>query len=158
MPNITLTDKAKNTQILNFYGLACMPFSKNIATSEIFSSHGLADAGTMLELGVETEDILLLTGPIGCGKSVTLRHFISALDPNTYLPLYLTGNINSSAELYKRILTGLLIDPPFSPTKAKSLYFKAIAELSKKPVVIIDDAQDVRDTALLDLKSMINFE
>jgi MSHA biogenesis protein MshM len=135
-----------------------MPFSKNIAASEIFSSRALADAATMLELGVETEDILLLTGPIGCGKSVALRHFISALDPNMYLPLYLTGNINSSAELYKRILTGLLIEPPFSPAKAKALYFKTITELSKKPVVIIDDAQDVRDAALLDIKSMINFD
>jgi len=41
----------------------------------------------LLGLGVESEDILLVSGPIGSGKSVALRSFISALDPKTLAPL-----------------------------------------------------------------------
>jgi energy-coupling factor transporter ATP-binding protein EcfA2 len=40
----------------------------------------------MLSLGVESEDILLVSGPIGSGKSVALRSFIAALDPNRFSP------------------------------------------------------------------------
>ena len=153
-----LSEKSNAAKILNFYGLSFMPFGKHVPSQEIFPSSCLQDAQIMLEMGVETEDILLLCGPVGCGKSIAIRYFMRSLDTNCFLPVYLTGNINSPSELYKRILQGLLIEPPFSPTKAKTVYFKAVGEMSKKPLIFIDDAQDMKDTALHSIKSMINFE
>jgi general secretion pathway protein A len=157
-PNNAISEKSGIFTVLDFYGLSTMPFSKNIPYPQIFLSTALKDAQSMLEMGVATEDILLVSGPIGCGKSVALRYFIHSLDPNAYLPVYLTGNIISPSEFYKRVLQALLIEPPFSPVKAKAAYFKSISDMTRKPVVVVDDAQDMRDCAMLCVKDMVNFE
>jgi len=155
--NIT-SEKSSIFSVLDFYGFSAMPFGKNIPHTDIFQSSGLKNVYSMLDMGVATEDILLVSGPIGCGKSVALRYFIHSLDANAYLPVYITGNINSPSEFYKRLLQSLLIEPPFSPVKAKATYFKAIFDMSGKPVVVVDDAQDMRDSAIISIKDMVNFD
>ena len=77
--------------VMNFYGFVRMPFDKDFEITEAFASPSLANAVAMLALGVESEDILLVSGPIGSGKSVALRSFIAALDPNRFMPIYLRG-------------------------------------------------------------------
>jgi type II secretory pathway predicted ATPase ExeA len=144
--------------VMNFYGFVRMPFDKDFETSEAFKSPSLADAVTMLSLGVESEDILLLSGPIGSGKSVALRSFIAALDPNRFSPIYLRGLGLSASDLVKSILLSLLVEPPFNYAKARALYFKSIADLPRKPVVAIDDAQDMKESALLSVKNLVNFD
>lgn len=50
------------------------------------------------------------------------------------------------------------IEPPHSRGKAKQAFFSAVTEATRKPIVIIDDAQDASGEALLELKAMTNFE
>lgn len=144
--------------ILNHYGFSRLPFGKNIAIDEIFPTENMKEAAAMIELGIESEDVLLISGPIGCGKSLVLRRMASQLDPNRYQLIYLRGSIASAAELYKLVLRGLKIEPPHSIAKAKPAFFAAVSDASRKPVVILDDAQDASTEALLELKSMTNFE
>jgi type II secretory pathway predicted ATPase ExeA len=158
MSNKQIYEKSGISAVLNFYGFSTMPFGKDISYDQIFISSSLKDAQSMLEMGCATEDILLVSGPIGCGKSVALRYFVHSLNTNMFLPVYITGNINSPSEFYKRILQALLVEPPFSPVKAKAAYAKAITDMSKKPVIVIDDAQDTRDCAMLCVKDMVNFD
>jgi ABC-type dipeptide/oligopeptide/nickel transport system ATPase component len=66
----------------------------------------------MMELGITSEDILLLGGEAGCGKSVVLRSFISALDSNSYLPVYLRGTPMNQTDLLKTILAELKEELP----------------------------------------------
>jgi len=143
--------------VMNFYGFARMPFDKDFESSDAFLSPSLSNAVAMLAFGVESEDILLVSGPIGSGKSVAIRSFIAALDPNRFAPIYLRGLGLSAADLVKSVLLSLLIEPPYNYTKARALYFKSVAEHSHKPVVIIDDAQDMKESALLSVKNLVNF-
>jgi len=143
--------------VMSFYGFIRMPFDKDFEIAEAFTSPSLANAVSMLALGVESEDILLISGPIGSGKSVALRSFIAALDPNRFMPLYLRGLGLSAADLVKSVLLSLLVEPPFNYAKARALYFKSITEHSHKPVVVIDDAQDMKESALLSVKNLVNF-
>jgi len=143
--------------VMNFYGFARMPFDKDFESQAAFSSPSLSNAVAMLAFGVESEDILLVSGPIGSGKSVALRSFIAALDPNRFAPIYLRGLGLSAADLVKSVLLSLLIEPPYNYAKARALYFKSVAEHSHKPVVIIDDAQDMKESALLSVKNLVNF-
>jgi type II secretory pathway predicted ATPase ExeA len=143
--------------VMNFYGFVRMPFDKDFETAEAFSSPSLANAVTMLGLGVESEDILLVSGPIGSGKSVALRSFIAALDPSRFAPIYLRGLGLTAADLVKSVLLSLLIEPPYNYAKARALYFKSVAEHSHTPIVVIDDAQDMKESALLSVKNLVNF-
>lgn len=147
-----------NNLICNFYGFSMPPFSKNIDIQNILETKSFKEAGGMLSLGVEQEDILLLTGDIGVGKSVVLRSFLTAIDPQRYSPVSIRGPLLTVGELYKAVLAGLQINPPYSKTAAKLAFFKHVPELKKKPVIIIDDAQDMLDSTLIELKSLMNFE
>ena len=143
--------------VMHFYGFSRMPFGKEFDSADAFTSPSFADSVAMLALGVESEDILLVSGPIGSGKSVALRSFIAALDPNRFAPVYIRGLGLSASDLVKSILLALLVEPPFNPTKARSLYFKSVAEHPRKPVIVIDDAQDMKEPALLSVKNLVNF-
>lgn len=143
--------------ILNFYGFSRMPFGKQVSSKEIFKTKSFSEAMAMLELGVAEEDIILLTGPIGSGKSLILRASYETLDINNYHPVYLRGTGSSPAELYKAILRGLKVKPPHSILKTKPLFFSTIEEMKKKPVIFIDDTQDISPEALLSVKAMVNF-
>jgi len=75
--------------VLNFYGFKRLPFGKDVASADLFQTRSQQDALAMLLLGAAEEDILLITGPVGSGKSVVLRSFIADVDANTYQPVYL---------------------------------------------------------------------
>ena len=143
--------------VLDFFGFSQIPFSKTLSPKQLFHSQDYKEAFAQLEYGIPVEDIMLLSGPIGCGKSAVLNALIHSLDPNRYSPIYVRGNSLSEAELYKAILVGLDHQPPYFPGASKRLFYKLIPELSQKPVIFIDDAQEVNESALLALKSMVNF-
>lgn len=144
--------------VLDFYGFKRLPFGKDIASVDLFKTRNQEDALAMLLLGAAEEDVLLVTGAAGCGKSVILRSFSAAMDVNRYQPVYLRGSPMGLPELYKMVLLELKIDPPRFMVKVKPLFFSAVAEMSKKPVVLIDDAQDLAEEALIGLKTMVNFK
>ena len=140
--------------VLSFFGFSRLPFGKHLQPADTFPSTAHQEALPPL-LRLADEDLLLLTGPIGCGKH--LAAFVSELDGNRYRPLYVRGAGLSEAQLYKAILDELKIDPPFFAGQAKQLFFKTIPELTKKPLVILDDAHDLAATALTAIKNMVNF-
>lgn len=147
-----------NTVMNDFYGFQMVPFSRDFPVKKTFRSAPYENAMGMLSFGIEKEDLLLLTGEVGIGKSVVLRSFLEQIDQQRFVPVYVRGPSLSAGELYKSILSELHIDPPYTKTQAKFMYFKKIPESKKKPLVIIDDAQEMMDSAFLELKSLINFE
>ena len=100
-------------QILSFFGFSRLPFGKHLTPADTFPSRAHQEATSRLAFGVADENLLLLSGPIGCGKSVALAAFVAALDSNRYTPLYIRGSGLSAAALVKAVLEGLKIDPPF---------------------------------------------
>ena len=99
-------------QVLTFFGFSRLPFGKHLGPADTFPSRAHQEALSRLSFGVADEDLLLLSGPIGCGKSVALAAFVAALDTNRYTPLYVRGSGLSAAGLVKAVLKGLKIDPP----------------------------------------------
>jgi len=146
-----------NNPVLDFFGFSHLPFSKIPSPKQLFQSEGYRTAFAQLEYGIPVEDFMLLSGPVGCGKSVVLNSLMHALDSNRYSPLYVRGNNLNEVELYKNILSSLDHEPPYLSGAAKRLFYRLVSELSKQPVVFIDDAQEMHDSALLALKSMANF-
>ena len=77
---------AMHDQVLSFFGFSRLPFGKHLQPADTFASSAHQEALSRLCFGVADEDLLLLTGPIGCGKSVALAAFVAALDGNRYSP------------------------------------------------------------------------
>ena len=144
--------------ILNHFGFSRMPFGKDIPIDQAFPSTSLAETTAMLSLGLDGEDLMLITGAIGCGKSLLVRRAAREVDPDRYQLIYLRGGVSGVCELYKLVLRGMQVEPPHSFLKTKAAFFAAVNEAEKKPIVIIDDAQDAHPDALLALKAMTNFE
>jgi len=143
--------------VLDHFGFSRLPFSKSLSPKEAFLTSSHTEALARLQYGIESEDFLLLTGPVGVGKSVALHALMHSLDPNAYSPIYIRGNNLGEGELYKSILAALDRDPPRYTQPARRMFFSVVPELSRKPIAVIDDAQEVRDAALLSLKSLANF-
>jgi type II secretory pathway predicted ATPase ExeA len=143
--------------VLDHFGFSRLPFSKTLSPKEAFPTSSYTEALARLEYGIGTEDFLLLTGPVGVGKSVALFALIHALDPIAYSPIYIRGNNLGEGELYKAILSGLDRDPPRYTQPARRMFFSVVPQLGRKPIALIDDAQEMKDAALLSLKSLANF-
>ena len=144
--------------VLTHFGFARMPFGKDVPIDQVFSTASLAETTAMLSLGLDCEDIMLITGVIGCGKSLLVRRATCDFDTDRYQLIYLRGGVSGASELYKLVLRGMNVEPPHSFLKAKSRYFASVIEVTRKPIVVLDDAQDAHPEALLALKAMTNFE
>ena len=146
-----------NKSVLDFYGFSYMPFSKTIPVEKVFATRGFKEALAQLEYGISEEDFLLLTGTVGIGKSVVINTLLHNIDANLYTPLYIRGSGLSEGELYKSILAGLDRQPPCFLQGAKRMFYTVVPELTRKPIVVIDDAQEMQESAMMSLKSMTNF-
>jgi type II secretory pathway predicted ATPase ExeA len=144
--------------VLDHFGFHRLPFSKGLTPQQTFPSSGHTEALARLQYGIASEDFLLLTGPVGVGKSVALAALLQSLDSNAYCPIYIRGNSLGEGELYGCILSALDRCPPRYTQPARRMFFSVLPELSRKPIAVIDDAQELKDAALLSLKSLANFD
>lgn len=150
-------NKSMDRTVLDLFGFSRLPFSKTLAPRQAFATDSFKEATARLAFAIGEEDFFLLTGAVGVGKSVVLHSLISELDTNRYTPLYIRGASLSDGELYKAILAGLDREPPRFSQTAKRLFFSVVPELTRKPLVVLDDAQDLKESALINLKTMANF-
>jgi len=148
-------------KLKNFFGLKKIPFSKNIASTELYQSQSLTDISSRLEFALENEDFYLITGAAGSGKSTALRFSLSQVDPQCFPSVYLTAENYKIGDIAKLFLTGLDIDPPFNGYKALSCLKKSVnkmfTEKNQKPIFIIDEAQELPITTLISIKNITNF-
>lgn len=138
-----------------------MPFSKNIAANELYKSASLMDISSRLEFSLENEDFYLITGAAGSGKSTSLRYALSLTDPQMFPSVYITAENYKIGDIAKLFLSGLNINPPFHGYKAlnyaKQSVDKMHREKNQKPILIIDEAQELPVTTLISIKNLVNF-
>jgi len=143
--------------VLDYFGFSHMPFTKKLSVQKTFPTTSFQEAISRLEYSIKEEDVVLLTGPVGVGKSVVLNAILHRIDTNTHTPIYIRGNDLSEGELYKAILAGLDREPPRYTSTAKRMFYAVIPELTRKPIILIDDAHEAKESALVNLKAMTNF-
>lgn len=149
-------------QIKSFYGFHKIPFSKLSAANELFKSKEIKEVQARLELALQNEDIFLLTGAVGSGKTTALRFFINSIDPSGYKHVYVPVAKYKFGEIVKYVLTGLQIEVPYSSNVAIRKLKKTILSLHKdrgiKVIVTVDEAQDLSVDTLVSLKNIVNFD
>jgi type II secretory pathway predicted ATPase ExeA len=138
-----------------------MPFSKPVATNELFETTDMKELSRCMELALAHEDIALVTGTPGSGKSSAIRYFMNRLDAHAYPVVYITAENYKIGEIAKLLLNGLSCPMPYTGYAAlrsvKHEIAKMHTEKNQKPIFIIDEAQELPISTLSSIKNLVNF-
>jgi general secretion pathway protein A len=149
-------------KVKNFFGFFKMPFANSIDVNEFYKSAGFEEAFSRLSFALEIEKISVLMGEPGSGKSCVLRHFVNSLDPKSYKTIYIpVDNDTKISDIAKQALSELLIPVPHYAKTAIRIFREFIIEFNTnkgiKPVLIIDEVQELEPNVLISLKTFLNF-
>lgn len=145
-----------------FYGLEKTPFSRDIPTSELFSSNTLEESMSRLFYVAERQLFCVLTGECGTGKTTTIRRFQDQLDATKYSLIYLADSKMTPRNFYKGMLDQLGAESRFYRGDAKRQLHKEIELMkglhNKRPVVVVDEAHLLDREMLEEVRFLLNFK
>ncbi len=145
-----------------FYGLKEKPFNKTPDPRFLYESSKHAEALARLQHAVEEQDIILLTGEIGTGKTLLSRALIDSLDEG-YHPVLIINPRLSPSQLVRTVALRLGMDDTIRHRHGLLEGINArlyeLYESGKKPVIIIDEAQLIPGRATFEeLRLLTNFQ
>lgn len=146
----------------DFYGLKEKPFSKTPDPRFLYQSRKHAEALARLQHAVEEQDIVLLTGDIGCGKTTISRALIDSLGAG-YHPALIINPRLSPSQLLRTVARRFGIDEAgrFSHGILEGINAKLyeMYEAGVSPVLIVDEAQLMPGKAAFEeLRLLTNFQ
>ena len=146
---------------LTHFGLTHYPFERALQPDELFASSTAREAQVRLTHLVELRGIGLITGEVGSGKTTVCRQLASALHPGLlrlfYVPLS-TGNV---MDMYKAIAWQLGLPVERNRAAAYRAIHTEVCRLAVEcrihPVLVVDEAQHLRNDVLEDLRLLTNY-
>ena len=96
-----------------FFNFSKTPFQRDIPPESLYISPQFKALQDRLSHGVRNRYFLLLTGDSGSGKSTVIRYFISTLDSNRTVVLYVSESCLTPRNFYHEILNQLGVTPRF---------------------------------------------
>lgn len=142
-----------------FFGLTHFPFKKDV--DKIFVSRQLEYLQKRCSHFIETQGIALLTGEIGSGKTTFLRHFLDSLNQNTYKFFYLAQTFRSVQSFFRSLAAALGLKPRYLIDDLTAQIKTELLDVYRKqklyPILVIDEAQNLSDTVLEEIRLLTNF-
>lgn len=136
------------------------PFRRD--TLQLYDSNKHQEALARLKIIVEEKYLGLFTGEIGSGKTTLIRYLVHQLDAHAYSPVYISIAGLKPKDFYGELLRHIGEEVPFSLVKAKHLWQERlesrISQGEKQLVVIVDEAQDLSEAMLLELRFVMNHQ
>jgi len=148
---------------LEFFGFKEEPFKLTPDINYFFASEAHQKSFEYLEYFLKSEEgFAVLIGEPGTGKTITLRKFINTFNGEAVFAYILFPRL-SPEELFRYILQDFGVDT--SKEEDKNTLFLKLRDLlielrkkNKKAVVIVDEAQDIPDETLEELRLLSNLE
>ena len=138
-----------------------LPFETPAETDELFQSNARREAEARLGHLIELRGIGMLTGEVGSGKTTVCRHLAGQLHPGLYRVHYVSLTTGNVLDMYKAIAWELGLTVERSRSSAHHAIRTEISRLAKEarqlPVLVIDEAQHLRNDVLEDLRLLTNF-
>jgi type II secretory pathway predicted ATPase ExeA len=133
---------------LTHFGLIHYPFERALQSDELFASSAAREAQARLNHLVELRGIGLITGEVGSGKTTVCLF---------YVPLS-TGNV---MDMYKAIAWQLGLPVERNRASAYRAIHTEVCRLAVEcrihPVLVVDEAQHLRNDVLEDLRLLTNY-
>ena len=147
------------TSLNDFYRFKQTPFTKSIATKDLFPSHSHREAQGRLAFALQERLPALLTGDVGTGKSTAVRAFAQALDRNLYAVVYLSNPHLGVAALYREILLALQVEPAFGFMRLLPQLRSTLHDLARKGryvLLVVDEAHLLPPELFDQLRFLLN--
>lgn len=147
---------------LEYFGLTRRTFDKDIKAHELFPSKNSVELENRLKYLLTLKGIGLITGDVGSGKTTICRKVISELHSGLYKVFYVCLTTGNVMDVYKSIAWEMGL----STERSLSTLYKAIKdeiqrlclEAKQQPILIIDEAQYLRNEILINLRLLTNYE
>jgi len=128
------------------------PFPQSVEGGALLQHQSLKDAVERLRFAIDRDGIGLLTAESGCGKSTVLGCLLRDLDPTAYHVVYSAfTSLGPFSQLSSLLVKLGLRSRRFKGETAAELVAH-LRGLSKRTVVILDEAHDMPDATLEDLR------
>jgi len=146
----------------NFYNLKEKPFQIVPNPNYLYMSSSHENALTYLEYGLmENVGFILLTGKVGTGKTTLVRHIMDQFESQKDIAVIFNTNV-SADELICLILQSFDLEPePGNKTKNIEIFYRFLIEQyaqNKSALLIIDEAQNLSDEALEEVRMLSNLQ
>ncbi len=150
---------------LEFFGLQEDPFRMTPDRNYYFPTKGHAALREVIRYGLQgDEGFIIITGEVGTGKTLMLRLMMDDLPDRFETALILSPHL-SRLELLLAIFQDIgLPGPSVQPASLDSLlrilndHLYTLAQQDKKLLIVIDEAQNLPDESLEQLRLLSNFE
>lgn len=147
--------------LMTRFGFAHAPFSKEIATEDLFDTPTQADAIARLSAAVEARASAVLVGESGVGKTCVLRGLERALNPARSRITYLHHANVSPRDFYRQLSMVLGLEPRAHPSamfRQVQAHIEDLADEQKvHPVLLLDEGQLMPMGMLEQLHLLLNF-
>jgi len=144
------------------FGLTRNPFDKEIDPEDFFPSAAAKEMEVRLRYLLELRGIGLITGEVGSGKTCICRKVATSLNNGLYRCCYVPNSTGNVLDLYKTIAWELGL--PVERNRA-ALYrcirtevTRLCLEVKIRPILIVDEAQHLRNDVLEDLRLLTNYD
>lgn len=147
----------------SFYGLSGKPFQLNPDPSFYFGSRGHKRAFAYLEYGLyQSEGFIVITGEIGAGKTTIVRSLVEQLDSAKVVAAQLVSTQLDADDMLRAVSMAFGL-PVKNVDKAMLLgsleaFLCKLATEKKRAVLIVDEAQNLTNRAVEELRMLSNFQ
>jgi putative secretion ATPase (PEP-CTERM system associated) len=147
----------------SFYGLSGKPFQLNPDPSFYYGSRGHKRAFAYLEYGLyQSEGFIVITGEIGAGKTTIVRSLLEQLDPAKVVAVQLVSTQLDADDMLRAVGAAFGL-PVKSVDKAILLasleaFLCQLAVDKKRALLIVDEAQNLSQRAVEELRMLSNFQ
>ena len=138
-------------EIKNHYGFTRLPFGKDLAPSMLHRHAAHGEAVARIGWCIAERALGVITGEVGCGKTVAARAAVAALDQTRHTLIYLANPTTGTRGIHYQIVTALGGRPCHGTAalvaQAAGLLAAEHDERGRVPVLILDEGHLLRPTS-----------
>lgn len=146
-----------------YYGLHTKPFQLNPDPTFYYASKQHQRASAYLEYGVhQNEGFIVITGEIGAGKTTIVRGLLESLDQEKLVAAQLVSTQLDADDILRMVAAAFGVRTS-STTKSELLlaleaFLVDVARQGKRCLLIVDEAQNLTQRAVEELRMLSNFQ
>lgn len=143
----------------DYFGFTHSPFIRDLPVEKLMEIPGQQEMLARLRRAIRSNDIALMTGQGGVGKSTALRILQASLDTNRYKFIYIPNPGAGLVGLYRVLLWEMGHEPTYFKPHLVTQVRRALGELASKGrqvIIVCDEADALTDAWLQDLRMLVS--